>query len=96
VKKSEERPINQVIEEFLDVFRLRNKMNEAKVIASWPKVVGELVAKNTIRLSIQKKILYIKIDIAPLRNELLYARSKIISALNKEVGSNVVEELVFF
>jgi len=39
-------------------------------------------------------VLYVKVNSAALRNELLFARTKILNTLNKEVGANVIEEIV--
>jgi predicted nucleic acid-binding Zn ribbon protein len=87
-------PLKEAIEEFLDRYRLRDKLNQAKVIQSWDKVVGEMVAKNTSQLHIRGKVLYVKVNSAALRNELLFARTKIMLALNKEVGVTVIEDIV--
>ena len=94
MRRSNERPLKAVIEEFLDSFHLRDKINEAKVIGAWKEVVGEMVAKNTSQLHIRNKVLFVKVNSAALRNELLFARSKIITALNKEAGTIVIEEIV--
>jgi predicted nucleic acid-binding Zn ribbon protein len=94
MRKSTEKPLKAAIEEFLDSYHLRDKLNEAKVIAAWENVVGEMVAKNTGRLQIRNKVLFIKVDSSALRNELMFARNKIIAALNKEVGGTVITEIV--
>jgi predicted nucleic acid-binding Zn ribbon protein len=94
MRRSNEQPLKAAIEEFLDKFHLRDKLNQAKVIAAWEKVVGAMVAKNTSQLHIRNKVLYVKVNTAALRNELLFARTKIMNALNKEVGAKVIEEIV--
>ncbi|MDP1624081.1 MAG: DUF721 domain-containing protein [Bacteroidales bacterium] len=94
MRSSKERPLKAAIEEFLDTFRLRDKLNQAKVIQAWEKVVGEMVAKNTSQLHIRNKVLYVKVNSAALRNELLFARGKIMNALNKEAGAVVIEDIV--
>ncbi len=94
MRKSNEKPLKAAIEEFLDSFHLRDKLNETRVIQAWQKVVGEMVAKNTSQLHIRNKVLFVKVNSAALRNELLFARQKIMDALNKEVGGRVIEEIV--
>ena len=93
-RKSSEMPLKAAIEEFLDRFHLRDKLNQAKVIEAWEKVVGEMVARNTSQLHIRNKILYVKVNSAALRNELLFARTKIMNALNKEAGATVITDIV--
>jgi hypothetical protein len=94
MRRSNEKPLKAAIEEFLDSYRLRDKLGEAKVLAAWTKVVGEMVAKNTGKLYIRNKVLFVKVDSSALRNELMFARNKIIAALNKEAGSTVITEIV--
>ncbi|MEI7896075.1 MAG: DUF721 domain-containing protein [bacterium] len=94
MRRAEGMPLKAAIEEFLDRFHLRDKLNQARVIEAWGKVVGEMVARNTSQLHIRNKVLYVKVNSAALRNELLFARTKIVSALNKEVGTIVVEDIV--
>lgn len=94
MRKANEKPLKAAIEEFLDTFHLRDKLNQAKVLQAWEKVVGEMVAKNTSQLHIRKKVLYVKVNSAALRSELLFARNKIMNALNKEAGTVVIEEIV--
>ena len=94
MRKANVMPLKAAIEEFLDRYHLRDKLNQAKVLQAWEKVVGEMVAKNTSQLHIRKKILYVKVNSAALRNELLFARTKIMNGLNKEAGAVVIEEIV--
>ena len=94
MRRSNEKPLKAAIEEFLDSYHLRDKLNQAKVIAAWEKVVGEMVAKNTSQLHIRNEVLFVKVNSAALRNELLFARNKIILSLNKEAGGNVINEIV--
>lgn len=94
MKRDRERPLKAVIEEFIDSYHLRGKLNETKVIQAWERVVGAVIAKNTRSLYIRNRTLYLRVNSSALRNELLYARSKIVKSLNKEVGTSVIDELV--
>lgn len=95
MKRGTEQPLKAVIEEFLQRYKLNDKLAESKVMQSWEKVVGAMIARHTQSLSIRKKTLYVKIDSAALRNELLFAREKIMKSLNKEAGREVIQEIVF-
>ena len=92
--RSGEKPLKAAIEEFLDAYRLRDKMNETKALGAWEKVVGKVVAKNTGELHIRRRVLYVRVTSAALRNELLFARRKIIDALNREAGAKVIDDIV--
>lgn len=95
MKRGTERPLKAVIEEFLKTYRLGDKIAETKVMQSWEKVVGTMIARHTRGISIRNKILYVKIDSAALRNEMLFAREKLVKSLNKEAGADVIQDIVF-
>jgi len=92
---SNNQSLGSAIKEFLQAYRLEEKFNQTKLIHSWEKVVGKMVANHTKDLHIRNKVLFVKIDSAALRNELNYARETIIKSLNEEVHADVIEDVVF-
>ena len=94
VKKTNEQTLKEVIKDLLDVYKLNTKLNETKLINSWEHVVGKMISKHTVDLHINKKVMYIKLDSAALRNELIYEKQKLINILNKEVGEKVIKDIV--
>jgi hypothetical protein len=95
LKHTNDLSLGDAIKEFLQVYRLEDKLNETRIIKSWEKVLGKLVANHSRDLYIHNRVLHVKIDSAALRNELSYAREKIVKALNKEVNGDIIEDVVF-
>jgi len=95
VQNSNEQTIGDAIREFLHTYDLEDKLNEARVIHSWEKVAGKLVARHTLQLHIRNRVLFVKIDSPALRCELNYSRGKIVELLNREVNGKVIEDIVF-
>lgn len=95
MKINSDRPIREVLKELIETYRLEGKLNEVKVIHSWEKVVGEMIARHTKDLYIRNGKLFVKIDSPALKNELSYSSTTIIDNLNAEAGSKVVEEVIF-
>ena len=94
MSRSNDQSLGDAIREFLHSYHLEDKLNETKVIQAWGKVVGPLVERHTQGLYIRNRILFVKVESAALRQELSYSRSKIVAALNKEVKSEVIEDIV--
>ena len=94
VKQSSDQPLGEAIKDFLKAYRLEEKWNETKLIRAWEKVLGRLIANHTKELYIRNRILFAHVDSAALRNELSYAREKIVKALNQEVCADVIEDVV--
>jgi predicted nucleic acid-binding Zn ribbon protein len=94
MQRSNDQSLGDAIRDFLHSYNLEDKLNETKVIHSWGKIVGPLVEKHTHGLYIRNRILFVKVDSAALRQELSFSRSKIVKALNNEVKSNIIEDIV--
>ena len=90
MRRSKEQPIGEVIKELLKNYDITSKFNEAHVITSWDKLMGPSVTKYTVKIEVEKRILFVKLSNAALKQELSYARQKIKKMLNDEVGEEVL------
>jgi hypothetical protein len=54
-----------------------------------------MIARETTHLYIKNRILYVKLNSPALRQELGYARAKLIKLLNKAAGSEVIGDIAF-
>ena len=90
MRRSKGQPIGEVIKELLKNYDITSKFNEAHVITSWDKLMGPSVTKYTIKIEVEKRILFVKLSNAALKQELSYARQKIKKMLNDEVGEEVL------
>lgn len=86
--------MKEVIDELLKTYRWGNKLDEVKLVESWEKVVGGIIGRHTTNMVVRNKVLYVKLNSSVLRSELHMAKSKIIASLNKEVGKEVIEDIV--
>ena len=86
--------VAEVLQQLIDKFRLRNRMNSETLQAAWTEIAGALVARHTKSVQLDGPVLYIEVDEPALRNELLYLQSDIISAVNNRLHDDVVEKIV--
>lgn len=87
--------LRDVIEELISAYRIGDRLNQAKVIGMWDSVVGKMIARDTSHLYIKNKTLFVKLNSPALREELGYARTKLIKSLNKAAGSEVIDDIAF-
>ncbi|MBL0049487.1 MAG: DUF721 domain-containing protein [Bacteroidetes bacterium] len=92
---SNEQSLKEVINELLASYCLDGKLHEVRLINSWESLMGISVAKQTSRIYINKKTLFVELNSAALRNELSYAKAKLVDLLNKEAKHNVITDIVF-
>jgi hypothetical protein len=56
--------------------------------------MGKTIAKYTDKIEIINQTLFISSTVAPLKNELLYQKEKIIERVNEALGEKVIQEVV--
>jgi predicted nucleic acid-binding Zn ribbon protein len=94
MKKSNEQTLKEVILELIEAYQLGQKLDEAKLLSSWPKVTGKIIARHTTTMHISKKVLFIYLDSPALKQELSYSKEKLIRLLNKKAGKEVIVDIV--
>lgn len=93
--KNNEKKIDQVFYELLRAYGISRKYDEHLMKKEWENVIGQTIARQTLSLKIDKDILYVGLNSPALRQELGYARSSIIEALNNAVGKDLIRDIVF-
>lgn len=86
--------IGDLFKMFVQENKLKPKLYEAKLKSSWVEVMGKLIDNYTSDISLKKRVLYIRLTSAPLRNELLMSKTKLIDLLNKKLGEEFIQDIV--
>ena len=86
--------IGDALKQFIDKSRLKNGIRAAQIESIWEEVMGKTIAKYTDKIEIINQTLFISSTVAPLKNELLYQKEKIIERVNEALGEKVVKEVV--
>lgn len=94
MSKGNEFTLKEAIEQLLQTYKLDGKLNEVKLMNSWEQVMGPAIQKYTRNLYISSRTLFVELSSAPLREELSYARTKIVKMLNEAAGASVIDDVV--
>lgn len=86
--------IKEVVEKWIEVYKLRSKFDESFIVSVWPEIIGKAIANRTQKIYIYDKKLFVKVESAVIKNELAMMRRQIIGRVNEYVGHVVVEEFV--
>ncbi|NQU34637.1 MAG: DUF721 domain-containing protein [Bacteroidetes bacterium] len=95
INRNNDKELKEVLEQLFKAYGWTEKMDGIKIINSWDKVVGGIIANHTTNLYVKNKILYVKLDSSVLRNELYMERTNLANKLNDEIGKKVINEIVF-
>lgn len=87
--------LKDAIEKLLNTYKLKSKVQEAQLVAAWESIMGKMIERHTRDLYIKNKKLFVKLDSAVIRQELMYARTTVLEKVNQELGAKVIEEVVF-
>lgn len=87
--------LGDVISRFLKEQHLQEKLDDKHIIEAWPVVLGKNISQYTSDLLIKNRVLYVTLTSAVLRHDLFLSRAEIMKALNKQVGADVITEIVF-
>jgi len=60
----------------------------------WEELMGKTIARYTDSIKIVNQTLFITTSVAPLKNELLFQKEKIIQRVNEALGEKVIRDVV--
>ena len=84
----------EALQQFLNKSKLKTGVQAMQIEDVWEKIMGKTVAKYTDKIQIVGSTLFVTTVVAPLKNELLYQKEKIIEMVNAELGEKVIKEVV--
>jgi hypothetical protein len=86
--------LGDALQLFLQKSKLKKGIQAVQIEEVWEKIMGKTVAKYTDKIQIIGTSLFITTTVAPLKNELLYQKEKIIAQVNEALGEKVILEVV--
>jgi len=84
----------EALQQFLKKSKLKTGIQAMQIEDVWEKIMGKTVAKYTDKLQIVGSTLFVNTVVAPLKNELLYQKEKIIEMVNLELGEKIIKDVV--
>ncbi len=93
-RRSGQKPLSEVIEKIVGQYKLTEGLKEVSFTNEWPEIVGPLIAKYTSNLKVRNKVLYLRCEMAPLKEELNFRREEIIALVNQKMGEGYIERMV--
>ena len=93
--RTNDKSLKEAIEQMLKVYRLKRKFDETSLVVAWPEMMGKAIANRTKEIFIRDRKLFVRIESAVIKNELVMMRSNIIEKMNERAGSSIIDEIVF-
>lgn len=95
MSEKNEHSLKQLLDNMLDKYKLTDKLDEVDLESHWEDLMGSMIHKHTLQLTVQNKKLYIKLDSPVLRQELIYGKTLIIQKVNEFAKKELITDVVF-
>ena len=92
-KVSNEQSMGEALSLWLDRYRLRRGTDETRVLQAWDELMGPSIVRQTTTKKVQNQILYVQLESAVVRKELLMVKSKIVSSINEHLGREAIKDV---
>ena len=92
--RTNNQPVGDVIRQVVRELRLGPKLAQSELRALWARELGPLINKHTTEVSFRAGTLYVHVNSAPLRQELVFNRAHVIAQLNDKLSDPCVTQLV--
>ena len=93
-RKRRPESLGDVLATLIKDLGIGKKLSEQGLIEQWPQVVGDKIAKHTRAVTCEGGKLFVEVDSAAWRHELLYMKAQILERLNRKAGSKVIQEII--
>ena len=86
--------IGDAIKQFLNQSRLKGSIQALQIEDVWEQIMGKTIAHYTDKLRIINDTLFITTQVAPLKQELIFQKEKIVQRVNEALGQKVISKIV--
>lgn len=94
-RRADTSTVGEAVRALLDNYKLTARYEQTQLIQSWERLMGQPIARRTDKLFIKDEKLYVKLNSAPLKQELNMSKSKILALFLQEFGEVIVKDVVF-
>jgi hypothetical protein len=91
-----EEPLKDIMQELLRSSVYRNKIQEVRVRLAWKAVMGEVTLRYTDKMTFKDGVFTVTLTSAPLRQDLTFNKTKIITDLHAELGEFLIKTLEIY
>ena len=86
--------MHELIKGFINKNQQDRLYYERNIVHIWKCEMGEFIAKNTTSVEMQNGVLYVKMNSAALRFEMMGRKSLLIQQLNEKTNTNILKDII--
>ena len=93
---SNEKTLKEILSHFVESKPIKNKYTLVHIKEVWRAQLGPSIEHYTTDLTFSRGILKARLTSAPLRQELLYNKPKLMALLNEALGEEIIKDVKIF
>lgn len=90
-----EKPIGNVIDEFLSVYGYGDRIIQYHILKHWEELVGEAIARQTTEVKYMNHRLMLRFSSPVLKDAIMMQKTMLIERINALLGKNCINEISF-
>lgn len=87
--------LGSVLKEVIDRYGYRERIDQVRAVEAWAFVAGPQINRVTETVWVKGATLFVQLSSASWRQQLHMQRREWCTRLNEDLGSDVIEEIVF-
>lgn len=95
MKNSNPKRLGDLIPALLEKLGLAQGLHDRRVLERWAEIVGPKIADVTVAERIRDGKLWVSVSHPAWRNELVFMRQELIAKINRDLGGDIVTEIIF-
>ena len=94
MKRTKAQPIGTLLDSLFKSPNVARKIAEGSLPHVWREVTGEVVAANTRQVRFVRGTLFVHVASSIIRSELMMQREALVRSINKQLGTELVQNVV--
>ncbi len=86
MQKDNSHTFTSAFRNFLKTEKIDGKYREKLLVESWESLMGKPIASRTSAVYLNKRVLFVKLTSAPMKQELVNNKQKVIAVLSEDFG----------
>ncbi|MCD8317612.1 MAG: DUF721 domain-containing protein [Paraprevotella sp.] len=95
MRRNKTENIGELLRQYLRQAGLETPLNETRMAAAWPEVMGQAIARYTRDVFVRNQVLHVYLKSPALKANLMMSREALVRRLNEYVGAHVIQSIVF-
>jgi hypothetical protein len=88
--------LKEALSSMIGELHIEDKLHEVQIRDLWRELLGDAVASNTLKMSLNEGVLWVKVNSSALKQELNYTKLDLIQLINSKLGLSLLVDMIIY